>query len=138
MKIPAADPDAYFASLPNERREPLERVRAKVRAIWPKASEKLVNGIPTYHLDGHPLCALANQKSFMVLYIMPYDLLDAFNKDLKAYDRGRSCIRFRRLEPETLELFDRILKYTGGRHMESIYYGRGVRPNHGSKRTTIT
>ncbi|MBK6832431.1 MAG: hypothetical protein IPG92_17605 [Flavobacteriales bacterium] len=49
----------------------------------------------------------------MALYVMPYDLLDAFKNDLKVYDRGKSCIRFKRLEAPTFDLFDRIIKYVG-------------------------
>ena len=40
-----------------------------------------------------------------------------------AYDRGRSCIRFRRLDDDKLELFDRIIKYTGSQYPESRFYG---------------
>ncbi len=55
----------------------------------------------------------------MALYILPHDLLHAFKKDLLVYDRGRSCIRFKRLEADTLDLFDRIIKYTGSQMHES-------------------
>lgn len=90
-----------------------------IRSIWPDIVEDMDREMPTYHLNGRTLCALANQKSFMVLYILPYDLLNAFKKDLLIYDRGRTCIRFKRLETETLDLFDRIIKYTGSQMDES-------------------
>ncbi|MBK6629265.1 MAG: DUF1801 domain-containing protein [Flavobacteriales bacterium] len=119
MHIDAATCEAYFAALPEERRAALTQVRRLVIRAFPRVTEELRNGLPTYFLDGTAFCALGNQKSFMALYIMHHDLLDAFNKDLKAYDHGRSCIRFRRLEPETNELFDRIIKYTGSRFPDS-------------------
>ena len=80
-------------------------------------------GKPTYHLDGHALWSLANQKNWMVLYVKPHDLLNAFKKDLLIYDTGRSCIRFKRLSEQTLDLFDRIIKYTGNQMAESELLG---------------
>lgn len=111
--------DEYFEQLEPDRRTPLLLLRKMIRSIWPDIVEDMDREMPTYHLNGRTLCALANQKSFMVLYILPYDLLNAFKKDLLIYDRGRTCIRFKRLETETLDLFDRIIKYTGSQMDES-------------------
>ncbi|MCB0790267.1 MAG: DUF1801 domain-containing protein [Flavobacteriales bacterium] len=122
MKIEADNVKEYLAALPEDRSRAVAKLCRMVRQIWPKATEDLTNGMPTYHLDGQAFCAVGNQKNFMALYIMPHDLLNAFNKDLKAYDRGRSCIRFRRLEEETLILFERILKYTGSKFPDSRFY----------------
>lgn len=124
MRIDASTCEAYFDALPEDRRAALTHVRRLVLRAFPRVTEELRNGLPTYLLDGTAFCAVGNQKSFMALYIMHHDLLDAFNKDLKAYDHGRSCIRFRRLEPETIELFDRIIKYTGSRFPDSRLNGR--------------
>ena len=123
MHVDATTCEAYFAALREERREALLQVRRLVLRAFPRVVEELRHGLPTYSLVGTPFCALGDQKSFMALYIMHHDLLDAFNKDLKAYDHGRSCIRFRRLEPETVELFDRIIKYTGSRFPDSRLNG---------------
>ena len=124
MKISANSPDEYFEAIPEDRSEQLGILRKMVKRSWPKVKEDLSNGMPTYHLDGHPFMAMASQKNFMAVYIMPYDLLDAFNKDLKAYDHGKSCIRFRSLDDDKLELFDRIIKYTGSQHTDSKFFGK--------------
>lgn len=110
-----ADPalDLYYGSLPGERRDALLAIRQLVRRTWPEATEDMSYNMPTFSLGGHALCAIASQKHFMALYIMPYDLLGAFKNDLKIHDCGKSCIRFKRLEPATYDLFDRIIKYTG-------------------------
>ena len=73
----------YFDRLSPERGGILRHVRDLVLTVWPNATEDMALGIPTYHLEGEPFCALAGQKHFMVLYIMPYDLLNAFTMDLK-------------------------------------------------------
>lgn len=113
MKYTDTDLELYYGSLPSDRRDALLAIRQLVRRIWPSVTEDMAYGIPTFHLNGHLFCAIASQKHFMALYIIPYDLLDAFKNDLKIYDTGKSCIRFKRLEPATYDLFDRVLKYTG-------------------------
>lgn len=119
MRSLARTADDYFDQLDPDRREPLSRLRRLILGIWPGILEDMDRDVPTYHLNGRTLCALANQKHFMALYIMPHDLLNAFKKDLLIYDRGRSCIRFKKLGSETYDLFDRIIKYTGSQIEQS-------------------
>lgn len=110
--------DAYYGSLAPDRRDALLALRKLVRNTWP-CTEDMALGMPTFHLHGKPLFAIASQKHFMALYVVPYDLLEIFKNDLMVFDRGRSCIRFKRLEPETLILFDRIIKYVGDQKASS-------------------
>lgn len=114
----------YFRSLAPGRREDLLAVRDLIMKVWPGVEEVLVHGSPTYRLAGETFLAMASQKHFMVLYVMHYDLLHAFKNDLKVYDTGRSCIRFKRLDPAMLELFDSIVKYTGSQMSTSIHHGK--------------
>lgn len=124
MKIAAANVKDYLAGLPEDRQKALTTLRKRIKRIWPAVVEDMTYGMPTYRLNGHALCAFASQKHFMALYIMPYDLLRAFKNDLLVHDTGKSCIRFKRLEPETLDLFDRIIKYTGSQMALSKYFGK--------------
>ena len=119
MNNTARTANEYFAQLEDGRRDALLSLRKRIKEIWPTILEDMGSNMPTYHLNGHTLCALASQKHFMALYIMPYDLLNAFKKDLLIYDKGRSCIRFKLLGPATFDLFDRIIKYTGSQLEES-------------------
>lgn len=116
--------DAYWGSLSRDRREALDAVRQLLFRIWPDLKEDMSLNMPTYHLNGAPLCALASQKHYMAIYIMPYDLLDAFRLELIVYDRGRSCIRFKRISQELMDLLDRIVKYVGTRFEDSIHHGQ--------------
>lgn len=124
MKNKTRSAEDYYAALAPERRAALEAVRKLIFDIWPAASENTALGTPTYSLNGHAFCALADHKHFMVLYVMHYDLLMAFKNDLKRHDHGATCIRFKRLEPEMMELFDRVIKYTVSRMEDSIHFGR--------------
>ena len=114
----------YLQQLPDDRRAHLTELRELIKTTWPKIKEDMAYGMPTYHLEGHMFCAMANQKHYMSLYIMPYDLLRAFKMELKAYNCGRSCIRFRKLDEEKTIFFERVLKYTGNRFSDSSLYAR--------------
>lgn len=56
---------------------------------------------------------------------MPHDLMNKeFGEELKAYNCGKSCIRFKQLKEDTLPLFERILDYCGKHYPDSEFYGR--------------
>jgi len=129
----AAAAEGYIDTLPQDRRDALTELRGTIERTWPHAKLSIVRGMPTFHLDGHPFCAIANRKHYMVLYIMPYDLLRAFRNDLMVYDRGKSCIRFKRLDPATLDLFDRIIKYTGSQLSTSAHFDTNGRTEKNGK-----
>lgn len=113
MAISATTAHAYFELLPADRQLPMARMRQLVRRHWPKAKEDLAYGMPTYHLAGQPVFAIASQKNHMTFYVMPYDLLSAFKHDLRTRNCGKSCIRFKRLEDGDMDLLERIVKYVG-------------------------
>jgi uncharacterized protein YdhG (YjbR/CyaY superfamily) len=113
MRIEATSSHDYFEQLPSDRQFPMARMRQLVRKHWPKAKEDMAYGMPTYHLGGQPVFALASQKNHITFYVMPYDLLSAFKHDLRTRNCGKSCIRFKRLEEEDVDLIERIVKYVG-------------------------
>ncbi|MEZ4807641.1 MAG: DUF1801 domain-containing protein [Flavobacteriales bacterium] len=134
MTSNATTANAYYASLPEERRDALITIRERIAHIWPEIKEDMLYHMPTFHLNGRPLCAIASQKHFMALYVMPYDLLDAFKNDLKVQDHGRSCIRFKRLDAAMLGLLDRIVRFTGAQQDESTITEVKDPIRHSSKR----
>lgn len=104
---------AYFESLPSERQLPMAHLRQLIKRHWPKVKEDMAYGMPTYHLGGQPVFALASQKNHLTFYVIPYELLSAFKHDLRTRNCGKSCIRFRHLEEEDMDLVERIVKYVG-------------------------
>jgi hypothetical protein len=105
----------YLASLPDEKRKEISRVRAVIRKHLPKGYvEGFGWGGITYHVplktypntyNKQPLCyaALAAQKNFNTLYLMgPYGdkgqrktLEEAFKKAGLKLDMGKSCVHFK-------------------------------------------
>ncbi len=120
----ATSVEDYFNQVPDNRREMLRDIRAIIFELFPGIEENMDYQLPTYIHNGQTLCALASQKNYMALYIMPYDLLEEFKDDLRAFNCAKSCIRFQELREGTLDLFRRILDYTGNYYPQSRYYGR--------------
>ncbi len=114
--------DAHLAALPPDRREILQRVRQAIFRIHPEVTERMAAGIPSFFLEDHAFLSIASRKNYIALYIVPHDLLNVFKTDLRQYDHGRSCIRFKRLDPPFFELIQQIVRYTGSQLSTSKFY----------------
>jgi hypothetical protein len=117
--------DGYLASLPDDRRAALERVRETILSCLPAGYEESMTwGMPTYEVplatypdtyNGKPLmyAAFASQKRYMTVHLMGVDpgsepgrsFREAYRERVgKAPDMGVGCVRFRRLEELPLDL----------------------------------
>lgn len=114
----------YLTNVPEDRIEGLTQLMDIVKTTFPKAQETMHYKMPTYVLDGHIICAVANQKSYLALYIMPHDLLENFKEELKPYNCGKSCIRLKKVAPEDLTILQKIVEFTGKNYQESIFYNK--------------
>ena len=99
-------------------------VRELILATMTDARETMDYKLPTYVRHGEAIAALASQKQYMSLYICHHDLLKPFSDRLKDYNCGKSCIRFRKVDDQTLLLFSDILKYVYGNYTKSQYHGK--------------
>ena len=118
-----ASVEAYLASLPPDRRAEIERVRQVVKNNLPAGYEEGVGfgmicySVPlsayrdTYNKQPLMFAALASQKNYLSLYLMPIypdsaldkRLRDAFAASGKKLDIGKSCIRFKRADDLPLD-----------------------------------
>lgn len=109
---------AFLATLPDDRRHEIERVRRLVRKHLPAGYEEVVSrNMLVYQVplerypntyNGEPLmyAALASQKNYLALYLMSAyadaaqqkQLNDAFTAAGKKLNMGKSCIRFTRAD----------------------------------------
>ena len=109
---------AFLATLPDDRRHEIERVRRLVRKHLPAGYEEVVSRnmlvyqVPlerypnTYNGDPLMYAALASQKNYLALYLMSAyadaaqqkQLNDAFTAAGKKLNMGKSCIRFTRAD----------------------------------------
>ncbi|HEU4593976.1 MAG TPA: DUF1801 domain-containing protein [Pyrinomonadaceae bacterium] len=106
--------EQYLESLPDERRPVVERVWRVVREnVGSGYTEHIGPKFLTFMADDDWYVALANQKNYVSLYLIPVYVypelkakLDASGKNLKC---GKSCINFKRAEDLPLETIAEIV-----------------------------
>ena len=104
----ATDIDAYIASAPTELQQKLQQIRATVKAAAPEAEEKISYAMPTFALKGN-LVHFAAFKNHIGFYPAPTGL-DAFEKELSLYKRGKGSVQFPLDKPLPLDLITQIVK----------------------------
>ena len=120
----ATTPEEYIASLPEERREAVAKVRDVVnRNLPPGYEEGMASGMigwwvpletfpDTYNGQPLGLAGLASQKNYISLYLntvygSPAEeawFKQRYAESGKQLNMGKSCVRFRRLEQVPLDL----------------------------------
>ncbi|AWH85527.1 hypothetical protein HYN59_10575 [Flavobacterium album] len=122
MQSPAATPDEYIASLPEDRKAAMEKLRGTINKNLPKGFKEGIGygmlcwSVPHsaypagYHCDPKvplPFLSVASQKNFIAVYHMGVyadkNLHDWFvteypNHVKTKLDMGKSCIRFKKPE----------------------------------------
>lgn len=127
MQSGAATVEEYLASLPEDRREIVSKVRDAINARLPAGYEEGMQYgmigwyVPHsifpagYHCDPKqplPFAGLASQKNHIGLYLFCLYVneehlawfTDAYTQTGKKLDMGKSCMRFKKLENFALEV----------------------------------
>lgn len=109
--------EQYLAGLPEERRADVQRVWQVVRDNMPNGYQEHIGPkFLSFNAEGESYVALANQKQYTSLYLIPvYTFpeldakLEASGKKLK---RGKSCINFKRSDDLPLDVIGDIIGAT--------------------------
>ena len=129
MKIKAENIEEYFANIPEERRDPMNKLRAIINKNIPKEFTEMLNyGMPGWvvpfsvYPDGYhcnpklpvPFINIASQKHFIGFYHMGIyanpELYKWFVNEYPKHckrklDMGKSCIRLKNIEEIPYNLF---------------------------------
>ena len=139
MQYRATSPEDYIAQLPEERKEPIQKLRDVINKNLPKGFEETISYgmigyvVPhTLYPDGYhcdpklplPFMNIASQKNFIALYhsglYADPELLNWFQNEYPKHsktklDMGKSCIRFKNPKNIPYELISVLLtKVTPG------------------------
>ncbi|RYF86397.1 MAG: DUF1801 domain-containing protein [Chitinophagaceae bacterium] len=134
MTSTAATADQYISTLPNDRKEAMEKLRNVINKNIPKGfSETMQYGMmgwvvphskypAGYHCNPQqalPFASIASQKNFIALYHMGIysspELLEWFVQEYRKHsntklDMGKSCIRFKKPDQIPYELIGELMK----------------------------
>jgi uncharacterized protein YdhG (YjbR/CyaY superfamily) len=145
MQYEASSPEEYITQLPEERQEPVKKIRRILRKNLPAGFEegmsyKMIGFyVPHsvypdgYHCDPKlplPFINLASQKNFIALYhsgiYAKKELLNWFVEEYPKHcnyklDMGKSCIRFKKIEDIPYDLIRELSTKMTVREWIDIY-----------------
>lgn len=145
MQSNAKTPQEYIDTLPAERKEAMNALRATILENLPKGFlEKMSYGMIGYVIphetypDGYhcdpklplPFMNIASQKNFIAVYHMGIyakkELLDWFIAEYPKYcktklDMGKSCIRFKKMDQIPLQLIGELVSKISPKDWIKIY-----------------
>lgn len=109
MANTAATIDEYLASVSDDKRPALEKLRNTIRSIAPKAEECISYGIPAFRLNGM-LVGFGATSKHCALYLMSGTIVEAFRDDLRDYDTSKGTIRFQAEQPLPVALVKKLVR----------------------------
>lgn len=109
MQSKAADVKTYLQQVPTERSAALGKLRNLCLQILQGYEEVMEYGLPGYKKNGVVEVAFASQKSYISLYILKKEALDAHRSELVTASLGKGCIRYSRPEKLDFAVIERLL-----------------------------
>lgn len=101
--------DAYLATVPEDARAALIKLRKIIQAAAPNATEGISYHIPTFKYKGS-LVAFAAFPTHCSFYVMSPQVMDAHKEELKSYDTAKGTIRFPVNKPLPASLVKKLVK----------------------------
>ena len=87
----------YFASVPEDRKQMLEKLHSIIVGLYPNAEVTMRYKMPTYEV-GDGWVAIANQKRYVSLYTCGYHHIAQFKERHPEIKTGKGCINFKPTE----------------------------------------
>lgn len=101
--------DEYLATLSDDKRAALEKLRATIRRIVPQAEECMSYGLPAFRLDGKVLVGFGAGKDHCSFFPMSGQTVATLAKELARYDTSKGTIRFPVDKPLPVALVRKVL-----------------------------
>jgi uncharacterized protein YdhG (YjbR/CyaY superfamily) len=102
--------DEYLATLPEDRRGPMEALRAAIRAAAPDAIEVIAYKMPAFRTHGQFLVSYDAYKRHYSLFPASDAVVETIGDELTSFLSGRGTIRFPADRPIPTDLVRRIVQ----------------------------
>ena len=110
MMTPVTTIDEYLATLTEEQRAALEKIRKTIKAAAPKAVECISYQLAAFRLEGKLLVAFGATANHCAFYPMSARTIEAHLDDLKGYETSKGTIRFQPNKPLPASLVRKLVK----------------------------
>ena len=105
------DVDDYLATLPEDRRAGVEKLRRAVRAAAPEATETIAYSMPAFRSHGGQfLVSFAAYKAHYSLFPASGAVVEALGAEVQPYLAGKGTIRFPTNRPIPVETVTKIVR----------------------------
>src|SRR5262249_55135186 len=102
--------DEYLATLSDEKRAALEKIRKAIKAAAPKAEECMAYSLPAFRLNGKLLVCFRAAANHCAFHPMSGSVVESLKNDLKNYDTSKGTIRFDPDRPLPATLVKKLVK----------------------------
>lgn len=102
--------EEYLAALPKKSRAALVKLRKRIRAAAPDATETISYQMPAFKDHGRFLVSYAAFKEHCSLFPASEAVIEALGEELKPYFSGKGTIRFTADKPLPARLVRKIVK----------------------------
>ncbi len=110
MATKPATIDQYLATVDEEKREALEKIRKSIQAAAPGAEECISYGLPAFRLDGKVLVGFGAGKNHCSFFPMSGTTVAEHADLLEAYETSKGTIRFPADKPLPASLIRKLVR----------------------------
>lgn len=107
---PTSPIDVYLATVSEDRRAALERLRSAIRGALPRAEECMSYGMPAFRLDGVVVAGFLATSRGCSYYPFSGTTLGTLASALAGYDRTKSALHFPADRPLPAILVRKLLR----------------------------
>ena len=111
MGSPNPEVDAYIEGLPEDRREPMRRLRSTIRAAAPDATEVITYKMPGFKAGSSFLVSYDAYKHHYSLFPWNDEMVAELGDEIAPHVKGRGTLQFKASEPLPLDLIRRIVEF---------------------------
>jgi uncharacterized protein YdhG (YjbR/CyaY superfamily) len=102
--------DEYLAPVKGEKRAALDKLRRTIRAIVPKAEERISYGMPAFRFNGKIVAGFAATASGCSYFPFSGSTLRTLADELENYDKTKSSLHFDPAQPLPVKLVRKLIK----------------------------